>query len=761
MEEYVLKVLKKANRCLSLDEIIEKVEQRVIRDKAVERLSDEEKNSVKSIIDSLVNKYELLELGNGYKLLSKTSYHKGKLQILNNGNGKVIEDKSYTDKDGELRIVKNEYFVYKDNIRDAHDGDLVLVDVPYSTKKESNKIHKVLESTFEYAYGEVLKDERLGYYVKPIDKKLRNDFIVLDDKDVNDNQLVVGSRVKVHINRENNNSNFYTCTVLEKLEHRDEPTNDIYWEALKYGMDNDFSSESMEQVKNTPVKVLDTDRIGRSDYTNEETFTIDGVHTKDIDDALSCKKLPNGNFLLRVHIADVTHYVPLNSPLEKDAYRKGTSTYLGGRVIPMLPHELSNGICSLNPGEDRLAITCNMEIDKNGNIVDHSIVKSVIRSDKKMSYDKVNDILKNDIVPDDYKEFAQTLKLLERLSLILRKKRIKNGSVEFGVGDKELIYDDDYNMIGATEKINDVGENLIEEMMIAANETVDRHLSQRGYPCLHRVHGIPNLDRVEELIKLLNCIGYRFNDYDAEECVTNPKYMQRLANFISNTGDLSNALGGRLIRGMSKAKYSPINIGHYGLGKEYYCHFTSPIRRYPDYIIHTILKDYVLDDSRGRKIRQTDLIEIGDHTSKKERDSADAERAVFDIKCASFLQDHVGEDLNGTIVEVSEKGLRIKLDNYMEGSVRLKDLKEGSEIFTFEPETLSLISNRNVYHFGDRVNVKILKNNDVLPMNASESEKKDYKQRMLDRLDKIDNRNTYLKVNYKIENKENIKKKQL
>ena len=176
---------------------------------------------------------------------------------------------------------------------------------------ESNKIHKILESSFEYAYGDVLRDDQLGYYVKPIDKRLRNDFLVLSEDEVYDNQLVVGSRVKVHINRDNYNTNFHTCTLVEKISHRDEPSNDIYWEALKYGMDNDFSSASMEQVKNTPVRVLDTDRIGRSDYTNEETFTIDGVNTKDIDDALSCKRLPNGNFLLRVHIADVTHYVPI------------------------------------------------------------------------------------------------------------------------------------------------------------------------------------------------------------------------------------------------------------------------------------------------------------------------------------------------------------------------------------------------------------------------------------------------------------------
>ena len=761
MEDYVLKVLKKSNKCLSKEEIIEKTIQRVIRDKGIDEISQENRNKITDIIDSLINSYDLIELDTGYKLISKTSYHKGKLLIQNNGNGRVIEDKSYIDRDGKIVVLKIEYFVYKEFIRGAHDGDIVLVDVPYGSKKGNNRVHKILESSHEYVYGEVLKDEQLGYYVRPVNNSLRNDFLMLSDDEVNSYQLVVGSRVKVHVNSDNANSNYHTCNIVEKLSHRDEPTDDIYWEALKYGMDNDFSNDSLEQVKNTPTKVLDTDRIGRFDYTNEETFTIDGIHTKDIDDALSCKRLPNGNVLLRVHIADVTHYVPYGSPLERDAYRKGTSTYLGGRVIPMLPHELSNGICSLNPGEDRLAITCNMEIDRNGNIVDHSIVKSVIRSDKKMSYDKVNDILKNGNIPQDYKEFVPTLKLLELISLILRKKRLKNGSVEFNVGDKELVYDDDYNLIGAVEKINDIAENIIEECMIAANETVDKHLSDRGFPCLHRVHGNPNQDRIEELIKILNVIGYRFNDLDAEDCISNPRNMQILADFVSNTGDLSFALGGKLIRGMSKAKYSPINIGHYGLGKEYYCHFTSPIRRYPDYIIHLILKDYVLNCEEKPRIRHTDLVEIGEHTSKKERDSADAERSVFDIKCASYLQDHVGEDFNGTIIDVNDKGLRVRLDNYMEGFVRLKDLRKSGDLFYFEPETLSLISSKDNYHFGDRINVRVLKNNDVLPMTNTEEDRSLYHQKILEKVDKIDNKNTYFNINCKINDKKKVKKKQL
>ncbi len=297
-------------------------------------------------------------------------------------------------------------------------------------------------------------------------------------------------------------------------------------------------------------------------------------------------------------------------------------------------------------------------------------------------------------------------------------------------------------MIGAHERENDYAENLIEEFMIVANETVDKHLSRYGYPCLHRVHGRPNEDKVAELIKLLNIIGFSFNMLDANDCVSNPKYMKQLADFVKDSGDLGNILSARLIRSMAKAKYSPNNIG---LVKTNYCHFTSPIRRYPYLVIHRILKETTLSEHHGKKTTLSDLLEIGNYTSMKERSASDVERIVYDKNCASFLQDYVGEEFDGTVIDIFEKGLRVRLDNFMEGNVRFD-----RQPTYFDVDTYSFSAGDEVYHFGDRVRVEVLKNYDVLPLHHSEDEYEDYQKYLREHLDRIDNRNSYFKITGRI-----------
>lgn len=755
IEEDILKVVKKSKRALTKDEIIEKTRNRVSKkyDEEVS-FSKESLIVINNIIDDYIASYDFLEVGKGYKYIKNTSFHKGTFNLLRNGNGVVTEDTSYI-KNGEVISQKEDYIVRNEYFNGAHDGDFVLVDVTGDGKNASIKIYKILDNKIDTIYGEVYRDRNYGYYVKPINKKYKDLFVSLDSEMVLSNKIVEGSRVKAKVNHTDTDSaDYYRVTSVEKLKHKDEPGVDIFWEALKYGMDNDFSDDSWRQVDWTPAEVLPSDRIGRSDFTDMETFTIDGVNTKDMDDAISCCRLNNGNFMLRVHIADVSHYISKNSPLDIDAYRKSTSTYAGDKVIPMLPHELSNGICSLNPNVDRLAVTCSMEIDNKGNVCNYSIVNSVINSDLKMSYDKVNDILKNNNIDPEYKEFTKTLNLMNQLALILRKKRIKEGSIEFGVGDKEEVYDEDGMMIGARERVNDYAENLIEEFMVIANETVDRHLSRYGYPCLHRVHGSPNEEKVNDLIKLLNIVGFSFNMLDANDCVSNPKYMQQLANYVASTGNLSDILSSRLIRSMAKAKYSPNNIGHYGLGKDYYCHFTSPIRRYPDLVIHRILKETTLGEKHGKKTTVSDLLEIGNHTSKKERDAADVERAVFDKNCASYLQDYVGEEFVGSVIEMSDKGLRIRLDNFMEGNVRFK----GKNTY-FDDYTYTFSADDESYHFGDRLVLEVLENSDVLPLHHSEEDREDYEKYLREHLDKIDNRNTYFKIKGRVKEDNKVLKK--
>lgn len=695
MDKKVLEVLRKAKKPISLDKICEKL--------SVSDVSERE--DVEKIINTYVSNYSILKTpNNNFVLMGKTSFRKGRFYANRDGSGKVVVITDYIDREGQHVVNRDEYPVEKENALGAIDGDEVIVDISVRKGTASNVITEIVGRELQYIAGEVY---RVGdsYFVKPIDKKKQTITISLDK------EAIEGQRVAVVLDEGNNN--FYKGQIIRTFGHKDDPDmnneDGILWQAFKCGISDKFSDESLEQVRRTPMVVLDSDRVGRHDITDWEIFTIDGVDTKDIDDALSCKILDNGNYLVGVHIADVSHYVPYGSPLDKDAFRKGTSTYLGGKVIPMLPHELSNGICSLNPHVERLALSCIMEVDPHGNVVRHDIWPTIIKSNIKMSYDKVNKILKEGIVDEEYVEHADTLRNLNKLALILRKNRIKKGAIEFDRPELKIVLDEDGELKDICIRRQDVGEKLIEEFMLLANETVDKRLENNGYPAVHRVHDVPNEERMQNFLNMLNAVGYGFVKYDAGECCSNPKALQELTEHVKNTGRLSNMLSSNLIRCMSRAKYSHINIGHNGLAKENYCHYTSPIRRYPDLTIHRIVKDCVLDDVNSRKNTykwERTVPDVSFQSSKMERAADEAEAEVLSMKCAEFMSRFIGQNFEATVIGVSDHGLQVQLDNMIEGRVRLKDLSGGYEC---NSETYSLLSldNKEDYYIGDRLSVRL------------------------------------------------------
>lgn len=690
MEDRIEQLLKKAKKPLSIDNIIEKLEV----------VSREEKEEVKKILDKKVADYDvILTTGNKYSLLQKTSFRKGTFVGYKGGDGKVFVVNSYINKENQQVTEKVDYKIARGDVNGAIDGDIVLIDVNLKDRKNNKaKIVNVIERSLNNVMGEVY---RVGstYYVRPIDKKKQNITIVLEG------EAIEGQRVDVSL-ESTPGPDFYVGKIVRVFNHKDDPDADILWEAFKCGIDDVFSDESLEQVKRIPQKVLATDKIGRVDLTDREIFTIDGADTKDIDDALSCRILPNGNFELGVHIADVSNYVPVNSPLDKDAYKKGTSAYLAGKVIPMLPHELSNGICSLNPFVERLALSCIMEISPNGEVVRYDIVPSVIKSQLKMTYDCVNQILKDGVIPEEYSEHAEALRLLNKIALISRRNRIKKGAIEFDRPELKPIYGENGKVVDFSIRIQDVGENLIEECMLLANETVDKHLTQIGAPCLHRIHDFPQEEKIMEFMQMLNLIGFDYKDSN----VYSQKGIQKLADYVKDTGRLSNMLSASLIKCMPRAKYSPENIGHCGLAKSNYCHFTSPIRRYPDLTIHRILKDCSInEDKDGKKAKKwmSKLPEIGANTSKMERVADTCEMQTLAMKCSEYMQAHQNYTYEGTIVGLSDHGITIQLDNLVEGRIRPKNLRGE---YTYNPETYTLISldGNEDYYIGDRLLVKVI-----------------------------------------------------
>ncbi len=617
-----------------------------------------------------------------YLLLKNSHLLKGKLLMNPKGFGFV-----------EIGEGKQDIYIHKDNLLDAKNNDIVLLEL--INNKTEGRIVKVIEKNEEAIVGTVyFKDGKC--FVHP-DKKGNIDLQIADSyvKGLVDGHKVVVKPIA---------GNYYLGAVIHVIGHKNDVGVDILSFVYEHGFKPQFPEEVLESIKNLPDEVSASEIKGRLDLRNQTIFTIDGDDTKDIDDAVSIQKLDANTYELGVHIADVSHYVLKGSKLDEEAYERGTSVYLVDRVIPMLPHRLSNGICSLNPHVDRLAMSCIMKIDKKGKVTNYKIEKSVIQSKIQMTYNKVNDILDKNIVASGYEPFVETLHIMKELSDILRRKMIERGYIEFSSPEAKIIVDEECHPIEIKLRNEGTGENMIENFMVVANETVGSFIYYQNLPGIYRVHDKPDEKRLSSFFEFLSARGYVVNG--KKNNITS----RDLQNILKQLKDKPDAkiLNDLAIRSQAKAIYSEENIGHFGLGSKCYSHFTSPIRRYPDLILHRLVKDYTEHYSDEIiEYWSNNLPEMSNHCSIKEQDAQKCERDVDDMKKAEYMEEHIGEEFEGVISGVQEFGFFVELPNTVEGLVKIETMSGG---YHYVDSLFSLVSKnkKKKYTFGDQVTVKVI-----------------------------------------------------
>jgi len=648
------------------------------------------KDLVRNVLDNLEQNGDIVITANGKVLdFLKSGLKKGKFIANKKGYGFVEFDKEEED-----------IYIPKESVLNAIDGDIVVIEVAKVNKGEKpyGRIFKVIKRNKDYLVGEIVI-ENDNYYVLPDNDIYK--FKVLIPKEET-NSLVEGMKVLVKV-IDNKNSNIYHGSIEKVIGHKDDPLIDVLAVAYDNGFYLEDYIEVKKQLEQIPSIVTEEEIVNRKDLREEEIFTIDGSDTKDIDDAISIKKEANGNYILGVHIADVTYYFKENSPLDNSAYDKATSVYLTNYVLPMLPHQLSNGICSLNEGVDRLTITCEVKFDNNANIIDYDIYESVINSKKKMTYESVNRLLEENIVDEGYEDYVSSLKLMNELSSKIRKNKVKRGYIEF-LSDEIKIIVDEYGIpIDIHQKEQKTGEKLIEDFMIVANESVATRIKDMGLPNIYRIHEKPKIEKIKEFLGYVTSLGYKLTgDFSKLE----PKDIQNMLEQLKDKKEFA-ILSDMLLRCMQKAIYSNENIGHFGLASPCYTHFTSPIRRYPDEIVHRLLRKYLFKHDYSNESMdnlESKIAMQAEHSSIMERKAVECEREVNDMKMAEYMESHIGEEFDGTIVGVKNFGMFVKLTNLVEGAVSIRDL---GNYFTYDEKGHTLRGGNKIYKLGDSVRIRV------------------------------------------------------
>ncbi|MDY5770582.1 MAG: ribonuclease R [Anaerovoracaceae bacterium] len=569
-----------------------------------------------------------------------------------------------------------DFFVAPDKMAGAMNGDTVEAEVlpPYMTRRSNEaRVIKVLERKTAEVVGTFERHKHYGFVV-PDDRKIGEDVFIRKDFFRN---AQTGDKVLAKITAYPDAARSLEGKITEVIAREGQPGADVLSLIRAYGLFETFPSRVNAEAKARSKEQITEEMItesGRLDLRGKRIFTIDGPSAKDLDDAVSIEILPNGNYLLGVHIADVGHYVTEDGYLDREALKRGTSVYLINRVVPMLPKPLSNGSCSLNPGEDKLTLSCIMEIDGEGKVVDHSIRESVIRSAARLVYDDVSDILEKDDpeLTKKYIDIADDLKLMGKLAHILRHRRKQKGSLDFDISEAVITLDENENPVSVELEERRTANRLIEEFMLAANETVAEHFFWLNYPFVYRIHEKPDPEKIMDLKTYLMNFGIRLKG-SADNI-----YPKTLADIIADIEDkpYESVVNRVMLRTMKKACYSTECQGHFGLAFRYYCHFTSPIRRYPDLIIHRIIKESITGRMTEEKLAKYkgDTERAADISSKTERKAQELEREVDKMKKAQFMEGHIGEEFDGIVSGVTDFGVYVELANTIEGMAFASEL---------------------------------------------------------------------------------------
>ena len=613
---------------------------------------------------------------------------------------------------------KEDIFIPEDAAKGAMHGDTVQIEIYHEKtgKRREGRVLAILERATDMVVGTFHKSKNFGFVV-PDNQKLGTDIFIPKE---HTKGAVTGHKVVAQLVNYGSNQKSPEGKIIEILGHVNDPGVDIMSIIKAFGLPEEYPPEVMKQVERVPDEVDSADLAGRCDIRDWQMVTIDGEDAKDLDDAITLTK-EDGIYHLGVHIADVSHYVQEYTALDKEALKRGTSVYLVDRVIPMLPHKLSNGICSLNAGVDRLALSCFMDIDEKGNVISHKIAETVVCVTRRMSYTSVKKIIedKDPAECEEYKELVPMFLLMEELADILRAKRYKRGSIDFDFPESKIYLDEKGKPTDIRAYERNKATKIIEDFMLIANETVAEEYFWQELPFVYRTHDYPDSDKIEKLGIFINNFGYSIHISQDE---IHPKELQKLMEKIDGTPE--EALISRLtLRSMKQAKYTTDNDGHFGLATKYYCHFTSPIRRYPDLQIHRIIKENL---RRGITEKRRDhykkiLPEVATRSSMMERRADEAEREVEKLKKAEYMKQFIGEVFEGVISSITTWGIYVELPNTVEGMIRVTNLP--GDYFYYDEENYVMIGEhtRKTYKLGEKILVevenvdKILKTIDFIP----------------------------------------------